>query len=203
MTHYFDITAFVSTLGYVGILSIIFLESAVFFCFFFPGDSLLFAAGFLAAKGVFALSVLIPAAAAAAIIGYMLAYFFGIKLGKWLLKKNDSFWYKRSHIDKAHVFYKNHGGKAIVLARLMPIVRTFMPIVAGIVKMNYKRYSIYNIVGGVIWATVLPITGFYLGTLIPSSKNYILPAVLVIVLLSISPTVIKWWRDRRQSHLAN
>lgn len=192
-----DLAHWVEVLGYLGILLIIFLETGLFFGFFFPGDSLLFTAGFLASQRIFNIWVLIPAIIVTAILGYQLGYWFGKKLSAWLLQRKDSFWFKRRYLDQAKVFYERHGGKALIIGRLMPIVRTFVPIVAGMVDMAPRRYFILNISGALIWAGGVTFLGFYLGTKIPNAEHYILPVVIAIIFLSISPAI---WRYFRGTH---
>lgn len=192
-----DIVQFVSIIGYIGIFAIVFLETGLFFGFFFPGDSLVFAAGLLAAKGIFNIWILVPTLIVLAILGYTVGYWFGDKLGIWLLKKEDSFFYKRRYLDKAHLFYKRHGGKSLVLGRLIPIVRTFIPIVAGMVKMPFKKYSFYNVVGGVIWGGGVTLAGYYLGALFPQVIHYLLPIVIIIVILSVLPAIYHLIKERQ------
>src|SRR3990167_250120 len=147
-----NITDLVSTIGYIGVFAIIFAETGLFIGFFLPGDSLLFAAGLLASQHIFHIGVMVPVVIIMAISGYFVAYWFGDKLGQWLLTREDSFFFKKHYLYQARDFYKKHGGKALILGRLMPILRTFVPIVAGMAKMRYRTYVIYNIVGGLIWA---------------------------------------------------
>lgn len=198
MPHNLDTATWVATLGYIGILGIIFFETAIFIGFFLPGDSLLFTAGYLAAKGVFKLSILIPSIAAVAFIGYTVAYWLGIRLGHWLMKCEDRFWFKKKYLINAHGFYQNHGGKALLLGRLVPVLRTFIPIAAGMADMNYRRFTLYNLVGAVIWAVSLPVAGYYIGTWLPDSNIYILPCVLVVVLISSSPAFYEWWKHKQK-----
>ncbi len=181
----------VSTIGYIGILLIIFLETGLFFGFFLPGDSLLFAAGLLASRHVFDIRFLLPAAFVTAIVGYQLGYWIGKHLGRWLMKREDSFWFKKKYIDQAHDFYKKHGGKALIIGRLLPIIRTFVPIVAGMVKMSRQRYFLYNVIGAVVWVIGITLLGYWLGNVVPGIEHYILPVIIAIVLLSIFPAL---WR---------
>lgn len=199
MFHHADTTAWVAALGYVGILTIIFCETALFFGFFLPGDSLLFTAGYLAAKGLFKLSILIPSIAAVAFLGYMIAYWLGIRVGHWLMSCEDRFWFKKKYLVNAHSFYADHGGKALLLGRLVPVLRTFIPIAAGMAEMNYKRFTLYNLLGALIWAISLPVAGYYIGTWLPDSSIYILPCVLVVVLLSSSPALYQWWKYKKRA----
>jgi membrane-associated protein len=178
------------TLGYTGFTAIIFAESGLFFGFFLPGDSLLFAAGVLAAAGYFNIWLIISLAVAAAILGDSTGYYIGGHFGKWLLKKKENWWWKKSHLLVAEKFYEKKGPITLVLARFMPFIRSFVPMVAGISKMNYVKFLRFNIIGGIAWGVSLPILGFYLGQLIPDIEKYIVGIVVGIVLLSfIGPTI--------------
>ena len=197
MPIHVDIATWVQTLGYAGIFLIIFLETGLFLGFFLPGDSLLFSAGLLASQHIFNVWILIPSMIVTACGGYFLAYWFGEKLGNWLLKRKDSFWFRKEYLIQAATFYKKHGGKALVLGRLVPILRTFVPIVAGMAKMRYRTYVIFNIVGGFAWAGGVTLLGYYLGSIIPNANHYILPIVLVIILISIIPGAWHYFKNRK------
>lgn len=187
--QHLDMEQMISAIGYVGVLSIIFLETGVFLGFFLPGDSLLFIAGMLAAKGVFDLAILVPALIVVAFLGYALGYWFGDKLGHWLLARKDGLFFKRRYLTEAHKFYEKHGGKALMLGRLVPIARTFVPIVAGMAGMPKGRYTFYNIFGAIFWCGGVTCLGYLLGGLIPNASDYILPVVVLIVLVSILPGI--------------
>lgn len=195
--QHLDMVQLATTVGTIGLIAIVFAETGIFLGFFLPGDSLLFAAGLLASQGLFDISFLVPALIIAAFLGYALAYWFGGHLGNWLLKREDSFWFKKRYLIEAGHFYQRHGGKALIIGRLVPVVRTFVPIVAGMAKMPYKSYLIYNIVGALVWAGGITLLGYYLGTLFPDAGHYILPLVIVIIVLSILPAVYHVWRERR------
>ncbi len=192
-----DITQWVMTIGFAGVLFIVFAETGLFLGFFLPGDSLLFAAGVLAAKGFFSIGILIPSLIVTAVAGYALGYWFGAKLGHWLMRRNDSFWFKKKHLIKARDFYEKHGGKALILGRLLPIIRTFVPIVAGMTKMSYKKYSLYNVIGAIIWGGGITLLGYYLGTLLPSANRYLLPVIILIILISLIPAAFHLLRQRK------
>lgn len=182
-----DLIELVKTVGYIGIFGMIFAESGLFFGFFFPGDSLLFTAGFLASQGFLNIKVLIPLVVIGAIGGDSVGYWTGNKLGKWLMRQKDSFFFKKEHMTQAQEFYDKHGGKTLILARFIPAVRTFVPIVAGMAEMNYKSFLSFNVAGGLIWGMGMPLAGYYLGKLIPGVDKYLLPIVIVIIFLSILP----------------
>ncbi len=186
----FNIAAFVKAAGYLGILGIVFAESGLFLGFFLPGDSLIFTAGFLASRGYLNIAVLIAVCFAGAVSGDSFGYAFGKKTGPRIFKKEDSLLFKKSHLEKAKIFYEAHGGKTLILARFMPIVRTFAPILAGVGEMNYSVFLVYNAVGGALWAAGLPILGYLLGNIIPNIDRYIAPFVILIIILSVLPPFI-------------
>ncbi len=189
MAH-FNLLQLIETFGYVGLFSIVFAESGLFFGFFLPGDSLLFTAGFLASQGLLNIWVIMPLLFIAAVLGDNVGYWTGKKLGGWLLKQKDSWFYKKSHLLKAQHFYEKHGGKTLVLARFMPAVRTFAPIAAGMAYMEYKTFFFYNLLGGFLWAVGMTLLGFFLGQLIPDVDKYLLPIILVIVVVSVVPALL-------------
>jgi len=194
----FDITQWVSTIGYTGLLLIVLIETGFFFGFFLPGDSLVFAAGLLASKHIFNIWILVPALVFTAMLGYTIGYWFGDKLGHWLMRRKDTIWFKKRYIHQAHEFYERHGGKALVIGRLVPVVRTFVPIVAGMASMQYRSYFLYNVIGAVLWGGVITLMGYYIGALIPTAGEYILPVVLVIIFLSVLPGVFHYLKHRRK-----
>ncbi|OGO90625.1 MAG: hypothetical protein A3F10_06865 [Coxiella sp. RIFCSPHIGHO2_12_FULL_42_15] len=188
-----DLTHWVEIIGYVGILSIIFLETGLFLGFFLPGDSLLFTAGFLASQRIFNIWILVPTVFITAILGYQLGYWFGKKFISWLLQRKESFWFKRRYLEQTKAFYDKHGSKALILGRLMPIIRTFVPIVAGMVGMTRGRYLFLNVVGALAWVGGIMLLGYYVGQAIPNAEHYIFPIVLAIIFLSISPGLWRYW----------
>lgn len=182
-------------IGYVGIFAIVFAESGLLIGFFLPGDSLLFTAGFLASQDVFHIGILSVGCFIAAVVGDSVGYAFGHRVGKRLFTREDSVWFHKKNLLKAEKFYEKYGKKTIVLARFMPIVRTFAPIVAGIGSMQYRTFVVYNIIGGFLWAIGLTLAGYFLGRLIPNVDHYLLPIVLGIVILSVLPQTIHILRD--------
>ena len=173
--------------AYAIIFLIIFAESGLFFGFFLPGDSLLFSLGLLCAQSHFNVYVLIVIAAIAAVTGDSVGYVFGRKVGPSLFKRENSRFFRKDYLQKAHDFYEKHGKITIVLARFTPFVRTFAPIVAGIGKMDYPTFLAYNFVGGTSWVIVMSMLGYFLGSLIPSIDTFILPIVALIVVVSLIP----------------
>jgi membrane-associated protein len=185
----------IKTVGYVGLFAIVFAESGLLIGFFLPGDSLLFTAGFLASQNVLSLPILLVLFAIAAVVGDSVGYTFGRRVGRRLFERGDSMFFKKKHLIKAEEFYEKHGSKTIIIARFMPIVRTFAPIVAGIALMNYRRFVTYNIVGGLLWACGVTLAGYFLGNLIPDVDKYLLPIIVLIVLVSVLPSAIHLLRD--------
>jgi|GEM_PF-36502 len=191
----FDLIPLIKAIGYLGIFGIIFAESGLFIGFFLPGDSFLFTAGFLASQGFLNIYYLIILTAVGAILGNNFGYAFGKKIGPMIFKKEDSLLFHRDHLRKAEVFYAKYGGKALILARFMPGIRTFAPILAGVGKMDYKKFMIFNAIGCVLWGIGLPLSGYFLGNLVPNADKYIIPIVLVIIFLSILPIIYNFFKD--------
>jgi membrane-associated protein len=187
--HHVDLTAWISTLGYFGLILIIFLETGVFFGFFLPGDSLLFVSGVLAAQGVFNIFILIPVLVLTAFLGYAFGYWFGFRLGHWLMARKESFWFRKRYIESAKVFYARHGRKTLILGRFVPVIRTFIPIVGGMAEMPLRKYLLFNAIGALLWALGLPLLGYFLGDIIPDAGKYIVPIVLFVIFLSILPAI--------------
>ena len=185
----------IMTLGTIGVIGIIFIETGLFFGFFFPGDSLLFTAGFLASQGYISFSWLLVGTFLAAIIGDSVGYAFGKRLGPALFSRENSVIFNKKHIVSAQRFYEKHGRKTIILARFIPIVRTFAPIVAGVGTMAYSTFLLFNIVGAFIWTWGMLWLGYGLGALIPNPDRYVVPIVIGIVLISAVPTFIKLCKE--------
>lgn len=186
--------------GYLLLFAIVFAETGLLIGFFLPGDSLLFITGFLAATypEKLSLPLLMLLLCVAAIVGDTVGYFIGRKAGPAIFSRPDSRFFKRKHLDSAHEFYEKHGPKTIVLARFVPIVRTFAPTVAGAAGMNYRQFLTYNIIGGVFWICSMLLLGYYLGR-IPAVKDNLDKAVLGIVFLSILPMIIHAIKERKTS----
>lgn len=177
--------------GLLLIAIIIFAESGVLAGFFLPGDTLLFTAGFFASQGKLPLAAVLIVAAVAAIAGDNVGYEIGKRLGPRIFKKPDGLLFKQSHVTRAEAFYEKHGGKTIVLARFLPLVRTLTPILAGVSKMPHKRFSFFNIIGATLWAGLVTMLGFWLGSKIHVSiDHYIIPIVLLIAAMSFVPMAL-------------
>jgi membrane-associated protein len=182
--------------GYLILFAIIFSETGLLVGFFLPGDSLLFAAGLLSSQGVFNVALLIAVLCVAAVLGDAVNYYLGLQLGQRVFEKGYLRFVKHSHLMAAKEFYERHGGKAIVLARFAPLVRTFTPFVAGVAQMNYLHFAVYNIVGGIGWVTSMTLCGYFLGQIPWISKNFEI-VVIGIVFLSVLPIGIGMFRHWR------
>ena len=191
-----DLVLLAQTIGIAGIFLVVFAESGLFIGFFLPGDSLLFTAGFLASRGYFHIWVLMALCFLGAVLGDSVGYAFGRRVGRRMFTKEDSLFFRRSHLHRAAEFYERHGGKTIILARFMPIVRTFAPIVAGAGEMRYASFLFYNLIGGALWALGLTGLGYFLGSAVPNVDRYLLPIVGVIIIASIAPPVLHIWRNK-------
>ena len=190
--HFFEITPLIQTIGLLGVMVFIFAESGLFFGFFLPGDSLLFTAGVLSGAGYFNLAVLFLGSFFMAVLGDSFGYYFGKKIGPKIFCKEDSFFWSKKNIDKTKNFFSEHGNKAITLARFVPIVRTFTPIMAGVGCMKYKTFLVWNVLGGMLWTGALIFLGYFLGSRFPNIEKYILPVVIVIVILSLVPVLYEF-----------
>lgn len=196
-----DLPALVQWAGYFGLTAIIFVETGLLVGFFLPGDSLLVTAGLLASQpgfglNVYALGLLLSAAA---IVGDTVGYYIGRASGPRIFTREDSLFFNKKHLYRAHAFYEKHGGKTIVIARFMPIVRTFAPVVAGVAEMEYRSFLAYNVIGGVFWVWSMLFTGYFLGRYIPGIDKHIEKVILVVIFLSILPGIISWMRERRKA----
>ncbi len=195
--HFLDPAFLVATFGLFGVFAIVFAESGLFFGFFLPGDSLLFTAGLLASQGHFNILVLWIGCMFCAIVGDSVGYAFGRKVGPKIFNREDSFFFHKKHVERTSAFYEKYGKKTIILARFVPIVRTFAPILAGVGQMEYRTFISFNVIGGVLWSTLLIFLGYVLGSLIPSIDKYLLPIVLLIIVISFLPILFEYWKSTR------
>lgn len=193
-----DLKVLIETVGYLGLFAIIFSETGLMIGFFLPGDSLLFTAGVLASQNILNIWIITPLLFAAAVIGDSVGYGIGHHFGKKLFSREDSLLFHKDHLLKAKAFYEKHGGKTIIIARFMPVIRTFAPVVAGMGDMSYQKFLLYNIAGGFLWAVCLPLAGYYLGSAIPDIDTYLLPIVGAIVLISIAPGLYHAFKTKEQ-----
>lgn len=194
-----DPNQLIRNVGLFGLFAVVFAESGLFIGFFLPGDSLLFTAGLLAATTslLTPLPFIVLGCAVAAIAGDQVGYSFGQRFGPRLFSQPDSRFLKRQHLERAEAFFTRHGSKTILLARFVPVVRTFAPIVAGASKMHRRTFTIYNVVGGTAWVVLLTTLGWALGTRFPGIADSLDVAILVIVALSLIPIAIEYLRHRR------
>jgi membrane-associated protein len=178
------------------IWGILFAESGLLVGFFLPGDTLLFAAGFLASQGILNIGVLLVGSAIAAIVGDNVGYFTGNRFGRKLFTKESSWFFDPEHLVKAQEFYDKHGKLTIILARFVPIIRTFAPIVAGIGRMNYPIFVTYNIVGGLLWTIGVTLLGYFFGQLIPDIDKIILPVIVGVMVITLLPSIFHIIKER-------
>lgn len=183
----FNIPAFIQAIGLAGVFVVIFMESGLLIGFFLPGDSLLFTAGFLASQGYLDLALLIALAFAGAVLGDTFGYLFGRQVGPALFRRDRARIFNPENLKRSREFYDRHGGKTIILARFMPVVRTFVPILAGVGRMRYLSFLFYNIIGAALWTISLPFLGYYLGKTVPNTDHYILFIVGLVIILSVIP----------------
>ena len=197
-----DPSALIAAVGTAGVPAIIFIETGLLFPML-PGDSLLVTAGLLASQtdgpvrlNVWLLGVL---CSCAAIAGNSSGYFIGRRAGRALFAREDSRWFKRSHLLRAHAFYERHGGKTIILAQFMPIVRTFAPVVAGAAEMRYAHFIAFNVVGALAWIWSMLLLGYYLARRFPIVGEHIESVIAVVIMVSVSPGILAWIRHRRKT----
>lgn len=185
--------------GHLAIWAVVFAESGLLIGFFLPGDSLLFTAGFLASQGFLNIQLLIIGAFICAVLGDNVGYATGHRFGRRLFRKEDSWFFNKKHLLTAQKFYDKHGKKTVVLARFMPIVRTFAPIVAGIGAMHYRTFMSYNLIGGFAWTFGITLLGYFLGQVIPDVDKYLLPIIVLIVVISLGPSVLHLYQESKSN----
>jgi membrane-associated protein len=197
-----DVEGLIRAGGLAIVCGIVFTETGLFFGFFLPGDSLLVTAGILAAAGHLSLAGLLSLVTLCAILGDQLNYFIGRKAGQALYARPDSLFFKKKHLERAHDYYEKYGVKTIIIARFVPIVRTFCPAVAGAARMTYRTYLTFDIVGGVLWVFSMVLGGFFLGRSVPNVNQHLHVVIAVVVFLSILPAIIEALRQRRAGRLS-
>ena len=198
----FDIVSVVESAGYLGIAAIIFAETGLFFGFFLPGDSLLMTAGILASQGLLNIWIVVALTTPAAILGDSVGYWSGKKAGPRVFNRPDSFWFSHARVMDAKRFFEKYGALSLVLARFIPFVRTFTPIVAGVAEMRYPVFLTYNILGAFLWAFILPFAGLFIGNVVPNIDRFLLPLIAAIVALSVAPFMkqaIQAWRAHKKA----
>jgi membrane-associated protein len=200
-----DLVKLIESVGYVGIFAIIFAESGLFFGFFLPGDSLLLTAGLLASRGILNEFILVPGLFIAAVAGDQVGYWFGAKTGPLIFTRDNSLLFRRKNLLAAKAFYEKHGGKTVTLARFVPFIRTFAPIVAGAAEMNYRRFVTFNLLGGLFWAIGVTMLGYGLGKAFGSIEGidrYFTLLVIAFFFIPGLPGLIHLWNDHRDDILA-
>ena len=191
----------IGSIGYVGLFAIIFAESGLFVGFFLPGDSLLFAAGILAARGILNVWLIIPLLFVAAVLGVNAGYYLGQRFGERMFAREDALIFNPKHLEISKKFYDKHGGKTVILARFTPVVRSLAPLLAGIGNMRFRRFMFFNIIGAALWVVSVTLIGYFFGNAIPHVDRYLLEIVLVIMLFSFLPPLARVWRDENQRAL--
>jgi len=200
--NFLDPTHLINTYGIWGIYAIIFAESGLFFGFFLPGDSLLVTAGLLAATNKAGsvhlnLAALLIGIPIAAILGDQVGYWFGDRVGPTLFSRPESRFFKPEHLERAHDFIERRGARMIVLARFVPVVRTFTPIAAGATRMRYRVFVPFNVLGGVLWGMGVTYLGYQLGSRVKNLDRYLVPIILVVIAVSLIPVALELRRSRR------
>ncbi len=183
--------------GYPALALIIFLETGAMIAFL-PGDSLLFVAGLYAARGQLNAAVLVVLLSTMAVLGDALSYTIGARVGPKIFNRPRSRFFKPEHVQAAHSFYEKHGGVAIIIARFAPLVRTFVPVIAGVAGMKYRTFATYNIAGGVSWVASMVLGGYFLGSIFPDLAKHIEKVIIVIVVLSVIPLVVEYIKAKRR-----
>lgn len=197
-----DVRGLVQWGGYIALAIIVFTETGLMIGFFLPGDSLLVTAGLFAAKGDLNIVWLNLLLMFCAITGDATGYYIGKKLGPALFRKEDSMFFKKKHLIATQEFYERHGGKTIIIARFVPIIRTFAPVVAGMAGMGYRRFALFNVVGGVAWVFSMTMLGYLLVTMFPATEQHIEKVIIIVIFLSILPGIIEWLRARARAKKA-
>jgi membrane-associated protein len=193
-----DAQSILSKGGFYFLLIVVFAETGLFFGFFLPGDYLLFMAGLLCSSGMIdvSLGTLLLSVILAGVLGNYTGYWFGYRTGPILFSKNDSLFFKKRYIIIAEEFYAKHGGMALVLGRFFPIIRTFAPIFAGVVKVNFKKFTIYNLAGSIAWVNTFILSGYFLGRRYPQIKNYLEYVVIGLIIITTIPLVFAFFKKR-------
>ena len=201
ITWFFDnvynVPVLIRTVGPYGLMAVVFAETGLLVGFFLPGDSLLITAGLFAARGDLNIRLLIPSLILAAIAGNATGYAIGKRTGKALYSRPDSLLFRREHLQMTHEYYEKHGGKTIILAQFIPILRTFAPVVAGVGEMGYVRFATYNVVGAIAWVASMTLGGYVLGNVVPNIEQRIHYVVFAVIAVSLLPPAIAWLRRRR------
>ena len=196
-SNVYNVPELIRLVGFYGIVAVVFAETGLLIGFFLPGDSLLITAGLFAARGDFDFATLILSLIPAAIIGNATGYYIGHRTGQALYQRPDSLLFRREHLKMTHDYYLQHGGKTIVIAQFIPILRTFAPVVAGVAEMGYRQFATYNVVGAILWVGSMTTAGYLLGNLVPNIEQRIHYVVAVVIAISLMPPAIAWLKRRR------
>ena len=195
-SNVYNVPELIRLVGFYGLIVIVFAETGLLVGFFLPGDSLLITAGLFAARGDFDYAMLLLALIPAAIIGNATGYYIGHRTGMRLYSRPDSLLFRREHLRMTHEYYEKHGGKTIILAQFIPILRTFAPVVAGVGKMGYRQFATYNVVGAILWVGSMLTAGYMLGNAIPNIESRIHYVVAVVIFISLLPPGIALLKAR-------
>jgi len=203
ITWFFDtvynVPELIRAVGFFGLIAIVFAETGLLIGFFLPGDSLLITAGLFAARGDFNVWMLVTVLTVAAIVGDATGYAIGKRTGRALYSRPNSLLFRREHLQITHDYYEKHGGKTIIIARFLPIVRTFAPMVAGVAEMGYTRFAVYNVVGAFLWVWSMTFAGYALGNMVPNIEQRIHYVVAIVIALSLIPPAWAWFRRKRSA----
>ena len=191
-----DVRGLIQLGGLLAVCVIVFVETGLLVGFFLPGDSLLVTAGVFAAAGDLNVTALLIGASICAVVGDQVGYWIGRRAGAALYRRPDSRVFKRKHLERAHAFYEKYGAKTIVLARFVPIVRTFAPAVAGAAEMTYRRFVVYNVLGGLLWVFSTVLLGYFLGRSVPNIDRHIHIVIAIVIVLSFIPVLVELYRSR-------
>jgi membrane-associated protein len=197
----YNVPELIRLVGFYGIVAVVFAETGLLIGFFLPGDSLLITAGLFAARGDFKFASLILALIPAAIIGNATGYFIGHRTGMALYQRPNSFLFRREHLTMTHEYYVKHGGKTIVLAQFIPILRTFAPVVAGVAEMGYRQFATYNVVGAILWVGSMTTAGYTLGRVVPNIEQRIHYVVAIVIAISLMPPAIAYLKRRSRGRV--
>jgi len=192
-----EIIILIQKIGYIGLFAIIFLESFPP-TMFLPGDSLLFTTGFLASQGILMIGWVIPTIFVAGVLGYLFSYSLGAFIIRRFFTGEDTFFFRKKHLEKTKLFFEKYGAKAVVLGRFIPVARSFVPTVAGAAGMHYGRFFRYTVLGTIFWSFGMTLLGYYLGKAIPNVTSYLTPIIICIVVISILPGVFEYWHEKRK-----
>lgn len=194
-----DLAMLIRSIGYFGIFAVIASESGLLIGIFLPGDSLLFTAGFIASQGYLKIELLFLVSFLGAIAGDAAGYMIGKRAGPKIFTREHSLFLKKSYIERTRLFYEKYGAKTVIIARFIPFVRTLAPIFAGVGTMHYPRFMRFNIIGGLLWSGSMIFGGYFLGRIVPQADRFLLPITAFVILLSILPSLIHFWREQRRS----